>query len=65
MMRTLTRRRREIAKLAMRGLRDREIAQRLGIHEGTVTVLLHKVYQQLRVRSRVELILKHQRKAER
>ena len=37
------------------GLRNKEIAARLGIGEGTVEVHLNRVYDKLGVTSRVEL----------
>jgi DNA-binding NarL/FixJ family response regulator len=51
----LTSRERQIGKLAATGLRNREIADRLGISVGTVKVHLHNVYRKLGVRGRVQL----------
>jgi DNA-binding NarL/FixJ family response regulator len=51
----LTSRERQIGKLAATGLRNREIADRLGISAGTVKVHLHNVYRKLGVRGRVQL----------
>jgi DNA-binding NarL/FixJ family response regulator len=51
----LTRREIEVAELAARGLRNKEIAKRLGIHEGTVKIHLHSVYRKLGLRGRVGL----------
>ena len=53
----LSGRERAVAKLAQRGLRNKEIADELGLTEGTVKVHLHKVFEKLGVRSRTELIL--------
>ena len=54
--RILTARELEIARLAARGLRSKEVAAELGIAEGTVKIHLHNVYQKLGVASRVELV---------
>ncbi|MFC3175268.1 response regulator [Novosphingobium bradum] len=51
----LTPRERTIVALAMRGTRNRDIAARLGITEGTVKVYLHALYQKLGVDNRTEL----------
>lgn len=53
----LSGRERAVASLAQRGLRNREIADELGLTEGTVKVHLHKVFEKLGVRGRTELIL--------
>jgi DNA-binding NarL/FixJ family response regulator len=45
----------ELVRLASRGLRNKEIAARLGITEGTVKVHLHRVYDKLGLKGRVEL----------
>lgn len=55
--RNLTARERAIAELAAQGLRNREIADRLAINEGTVKVYLHRVYRKLKVGSRTELAI--------
>jgi two-component system nitrate/nitrite response regulator NarP len=54
---TLSERERAIAGLVVRGLRNREIAERLQMNEGTVKVYLHRVYKKLGVGSRTELLL--------
>ena len=54
-LRVSTRRRRQVAKLASRGLSNREIAEKLGIIEGTVKVHLHAVYEELNIHSRTKL----------
>jgi two-component system nitrate/nitrite response regulator NarP len=53
----LSGRERAVASLAKRGLRNREIADELGLTEGTVKVHLHKVFDKLNIRGRTELIL--------
>jgi DNA-binding NarL/FixJ family response regulator len=56
----LTPRERELATLAASGLRNREIAARLGISEGTAKLHLYNVYKKLGVSSRVELTIRMQ-----
>jgi two-component system nitrate/nitrite response regulator NarL len=53
----LTDRERSIAGLVVRGLRNREIAERLSMNEGNVKVYLHRIYRKLGVGSRTELLL--------
>jgi DNA-binding NarL/FixJ family response regulator len=53
----LTRREYQLMRLAASGLRNREIARRLKIGEGTVKIHLHSVYRKLGVRGRVQLAL--------
>ena len=53
----LSARERAVASLAQRGLRNKEIADELGLTEGTVKVHLHKVFEKLGLRGRTELIL--------
>lgn len=53
----LSARERAVATLAQRGLRNKEIADELGLTEGTVKVHLHKVFDKLDIRGRTELIL--------
>jgi DNA-binding NarL/FixJ family response regulator len=53
----LTPREREIVSSVARGLRNREIAEQLHITEGTVKIHLHHIYDKLRVKGRVELVL--------
>jgi len=55
--RALTKRRRQVAKLACRGLSNREIAEKLGVNEGTVKVHLHAVYEKLNIHSRTKLAI--------
>jgi DNA-binding NarL/FixJ family response regulator len=54
----LTERERELARLTSEGMRNKEIAARLGITEGTVKVHLNRVYRKLGVDSRVALALR-------
>jgi DNA-binding NarL/FixJ family response regulator len=53
----LTRREREIVRHVALGLRNAEVAERLGITEVTVKTHLNNVFQKLRLRDRVELAL--------
>lgn len=53
----LTERELEIAGLIRSGLRNREIAARCGLTEGTVKVHLHSIFQKLNIKSRSELII--------
>lgn len=51
-------RERELVKCVRQGLRNREIAQELGVTEGTVKVYLHAVFEKLGVSSRTELAVR-------
>jgi len=53
----LTPREIEIVRMVASGLRNRELARRLGVTEGTVKIHLHNIYKKLKVQSRVELVL--------
>lgn len=53
----LTAREGEIVGLVAEGLRNREIAERLAISEGTVKLHLHHIYDKLGVDGRLELVL--------
>ena len=53
----LTQREVEIVQMVAQGLRNRAIAARLSISEGTVKVHLHNVYEKLRVDGRLGLTL--------
>jgi DNA-binding NarL/FixJ family response regulator len=55
--RLLTPRELEIARMAAGGARNREIAQRLSISEGTVKIHFHNIYEKLEIDSRVGLAL--------
>lgn len=54
-MSRLTGRETEIADLVSRGLRNKTIAQRLHVSEGTVKMHLHHVYEKLQLGGRAEL----------
>ncbi|MGN6500500.1 MAG: response regulator [Tsuneonella sp.] len=51
-------RERQIAELVAQGLRNREIADRLAMSEGTVKVYLHGIYPKVGVENRTGLALK-------
>jgi DNA-binding NarL/FixJ family response regulator len=53
----LTPRELEIVRMVSQGLRNREIATRLSISEGTVKIHLHNVYEKVGVDGRLELVL--------
>jgi len=55
---SLTRRERELVELVRQGLRNRDIAARLGVTEGTVKVYLHSIFDKLGVASRTELAIR-------
>jgi DNA-binding NarL/FixJ family response regulator len=59
---TLTPREIEIVRMVAQGLRNKAIAERLSISEGTVKVHLHNVYEKLGVDGRLELVLCAQQK---
>ncbi len=48
--------------MAGEGLRNRGIAERLSISEGTVKVHLHNIYEKLGVEGRLEMVLYAQQK---
>ena len=54
---TLTPREIEIVRMVAQGLRNRVIAEKLSLSEGTVKVHLHNIYQKLGVDGRLELVL--------
>jgi len=54
----LTARESEIVDLVCMGLRNKDIADRVSLSEGTIKVHLHNVYRKLGVNSRSELIIK-------
>jgi two-component system, NarL family, nitrate/nitrite response regulator NarL len=58
----LTPREIEIVKMVSQGLRNKVIAERLSISEGTVKVHLHNIYEKLGVDGRLELVLTAQQK---
>lgn len=47
----------EIVHLIHKGLRNKEIAQKLFINEGTVKIHIHNIYKKLEVDGRMDLIL--------
>ena len=53
----LTPREKAIARLVAVGLRNREIADELGLSEGTVKVCLHRIYEKLDISNRTELAM--------
>lgn len=53
----LTPREIEMVRMVARGLRNKEMSERLDITEGTVKIHLHNIYRKLKVENRVELIL--------
>lgn len=55
--RLLTPRELEIVRQVVEGLRNKEIAERLSITEGTVKIHLHNIYEKLGVTGRSQLIL--------
>jgi len=57
---TLTTRELEIVRMVSQGLRNRAIAERLSISEGTVKVHLHNIYEKLGVDGRLELAVRAQ-----
>ena len=57
---TLTPREIEIVRMVAQGLRNKSIAERLTIAEGTVKVHLHNIYEKLGVDGRLELVLRAQ-----
>jgi DNA-binding NarL/FixJ family response regulator len=59
---TLTPREIEIVRMVAEGLRNKAIAERLSISEGTVKVHLHNIYEKLGVDGRLELTLVAQQK---
>jgi DNA-binding NarL/FixJ family response regulator len=54
----LTPRELELTSLVISGLRNRDVAVRLGISEGTAKLHLYNVYKKLGVANRVELVLR-------
>ena len=51
----LTDRRSQVATLASQGLSNRQIAEKLGVSEGTVKIHLHAIYGKLDIHTRAEL----------
>ena len=55
---TLAPRERQLVGFVRRGLRNKEIAEQLGVTEGTVKVYLHAIFEKLGVNSRTELAIR-------
>ncbi len=55
---SLSPRERQLINLVRKGLRNREIADQLGVTEGTIKVYLHAVFEKLGVNSRTELAIR-------
>jgi DNA-binding NarL/FixJ family response regulator len=55
----LSKRERDVANLAATGLRNKEIAQRLGIREKTVKAHLVSVFRKLQLRRRLQLAVQN------
>jgi two-component system, NarL family, nitrate/nitrite response regulator NarL len=51
-------RERELIVLVRKGMRNREIAEKLGVTEGTIKVYLHTIFDKLGVSSRTELAIR-------
>jgi DNA-binding NarL/FixJ family response regulator len=62
MEKVLTPREFEIARAVAEGLRNKEIAERLGIAEGTVKIHLHVIYHKLNIDGRIALVLRMKEK---
>ncbi|HEX4348725.1 MAG TPA: response regulator transcription factor [Vicinamibacterales bacterium] len=60
--RNLTPRELEIVRMIAQGLRNKVVAERLSISEGTVKIHLHNIYEKLGVDGRLELVLFAQEK---
>jgi len=56
--RSLAPRERQLVDFVRRGMRNREIAERLGVTEGTVKAYLHAVFEKLGVGNRTELAIR-------
>ena len=56
--RSLAPRERQLVDFVRRGLRNREIAEQLGVTEGTVKAYLHAIFEKLGVSSRTELAIR-------
>ncbi len=53
----LTARQIEVARAAVSGLSNKELAQPLGVSEGTIKNHLHAIYERLKVDGRLALLL--------
>ena len=54
---SLTPRELEIVRMIARGLRNKVVADQMSITEGTVKIHLHRIYENLGVNGRLELVL--------
>jgi DNA-binding NarL/FixJ family response regulator len=63
MAKILTPRELQIAAAVASGLRNKEIAEKLGIAEGTVKIHLHVIYDKLKIDGRMALVLRMKEKA--
>ena len=59
----LTRRQIEVARAAVSGLSNKELAQKLGVSEGTIKNHLHAIYERLQIEGRLALLLYLKEKA--
>ena len=57
MLATLTPREVEVVRMVTRGLHNKEVAEKLGITEGTVKIHLHKIYEKLQIDGRLALMV--------
>lgn len=55
---SLSPRERQLISLVRKGLRNREIADQLGVTEGTIKVYLHSIFDKVGVSSRTELAIR-------
>jgi len=53
----LSDREQQVITLVCDGLSNREIAEKLGVTEGTIKCHLHSIFEQLGVQSRIELMI--------
>jgi two-component system nitrate/nitrite response regulator NarL len=51
-------RERQLIRYVRKGLRNREIAEELGVTEGTVKVYLHAIFEKLAIKNRTELAIR-------
>jgi len=54
----LTPRERQLINLVRKGMRNREIAEELGVTEGTIKVYMHAIFEKVGVSSRTELAIR-------
>ena len=53
----LSARQQQVVTLVCDGLSNRDIAEKLGVTEGTIKIHLHAIYEKLGVLSRIELMI--------